>query len=137
MVGSASAAVLMECGASDGYSYFIEGGIVPSDKAGWTSDGVASGRISLVQNGQDFDIMTTDATGGTYSYKADGAKIIPISVTPDEWAILAAFPLGVVEVHHFHRTPNGGEVIWIQSKFGSVPAKKASAFHASCKEGAK
>lgn len=134
LCASADAAVLMECGASKGSSYILEGGILPADRAlqDWVSDGVTGGKIALIQDGEIFDIVTTDASGSTFSYRPDGAKVVALNNTPGEWLIVSYWPDNVLETHYFNRLSHGGEVLWLQHKFGEAPIKKSGAFRAAC-----
>jgi hypothetical protein len=64
------------CGASEGYAYYPEAGLLPiapnKDGAGWQKDGIKLGRITLSLVGDKFDVLYTDATGAVISAKGDG-----------------------------------------------------------------
>ena len=130
---SAQAAVLMECIASAGFSYFIEGGALPLDptKGEWEPDGINPGGISLIQDGDNFDIIQSDATGSTFSAKGDGANVVALSQSQTWWLILVLYPGEAMETYQFDKRSHGGEVVWTQHKFGDM-VKKVGAFKASC-----
>lgn len=75
---AARAEIITRCGASKGYSYFFKGALVPKDKSGWQEDSISGGDILLVKNGKDYDIIYTDALGGTKSARADGFTIVEV-----------------------------------------------------------
>jgi hypothetical protein len=77
MAASADAKQITSCGASKGYSFNFEGPIVPRDKAGWIEDGISSGGLVLLLNGDEFDIVITDSLGSK-SMRADGFQVFNI-----------------------------------------------------------
>mgnify|MGYP003987914261 CR=1 FL=1 len=77
-VSNASAGSVAHCGGSFGYAYHIQGGLVTEKESGWGEDSISKGQLLLIKGGKDFDIIHTDATGGTRSSKGDGGKVITI-----------------------------------------------------------
>jgi hypothetical protein len=100
---------------------------------GWATDGIAKGSFELIQDGENFDIITTDAVGSR-STKADGAAIIRANGDiPGVFVILAAYSTGTVEHYLFELTPQGeGQVVWGTVRpMGSLP--KSSLMQAKCR----
>jgi hypothetical protein len=67
---------LTECGRSDGYAYYLSGGLVAPDKSGLRKDGIDGGRIVLNFINGEVDLLIKNTTGTTASVKQDGGKII-------------------------------------------------------------
>jgi hypothetical protein len=71
---NASAAVITQCGASSGVTYYFEGGAIGADKAGWQKD-AATGGFELVANADysEADIIYENPPPiGPSSYRAEG-----------------------------------------------------------------
>ena len=49
-LSSLSNALTVSCGASKGYSYYFEGGLVQKKDSGFTEDSISNGRFSLTVN---------------------------------------------------------------------------------------
>lgn len=97
----ASADVLATCGASNGHAYYPPGTFVTATDAGWRVDKISKGSFQLVRSGEDFDIFATDATGGTFSAKADGAVINGNFDDSGNLVLLVLYPGKVVETFVF------------------------------------
>ncbi|MEI6871753.1 MAG: hypothetical protein WCL08_05670 [Verrucomicrobiota bacterium] len=122
----AHAEVLATCGRQDGISYYPERGPVPKGKGGWTPDQITAGRTTLSKQGEEFDVLYADATGAVFSSRAEGATIVAIRQTPDELALIIAYPGNTAEVYQFLRNAdNSGELVLTQSKGGPTIAKGA------------
>jgi hypothetical protein len=67
---------LTECGRSDGYAYYFQGGLISPGKGGWQKDGIDDGRIILNYINGEVDLLLKDTTGTTRSVKQDGGKLI-------------------------------------------------------------
>ena len=80
---NANAEVMLECHEPMGHLY--------ADGHGWVEDGFTGGKFSLVKDGDQFDIIITDAFG-TRSAKADGAVVVSTEVTADALTLIAAYP---------------------------------------------
>lgn len=133
-VGSACAGTITTCGASSGYRYNLTSpNPYLSVPKGWAEDGISSGSFELIQDGDEFDIITRDAVGSRSS-KADGALIVRVEGDiPSAFIILAAYNTGTVEHFLFELTPQGeGQVVWgtVRSQ-GSLP--KSSLMQAKCR----
>lgn len=72
---NAHAEVVASCGALKGHAYFVPKGLMPQGESGWSEDGISSGSFQLIRAGEDWDIIYTDATGGTVSSRGDGARV--------------------------------------------------------------
>ena len=76
-VHDAAAAVITQCGDSSGVTFYFEGGVIGTDKAGWQKDGV-SGSFELVANADysEADIIYDNPPPiGPSSYRAEGATV--------------------------------------------------------------
>ncbi len=128
--------VITSCGASKGYSYFFEGGIVPKDKSGWAEDAISRGNIILVleENGKELNIYYKDALT-TKSAKENGGELLLMYAEENlkTIIILVHFPgKGTMEHFMFRLDTNGnGSVVWGTDRATSRYAK-ASLFKASC-----
>ena len=129
----ASAEVVATCGASKGCAYFIPGPVVPKDKAGWTEDGVTGGSLQLIRNGNNYDIVYTDVSGGTVSSKAEGATVIAERSSVGDVVLLLAYD-GAMETFVFWVSQPNPTVSFSQAKFGSV-IQKHSLMVAPCRRG--
>lgn len=129
----AHAAVITRCGASEGYAYYVEGALVPKNKAGWTKDAITGGSHLLLKDGETFDIIFTDAMKRTVSSREDGGQIIRIAENGGTYVILVNYP-NSVETWVFNLDSNGkGVVTFHQARYGdAVPVRKHSVMRASC-----
>jgi hypothetical protein len=134
-MGSASAGTITTCGASSGHRYNLTSpNPYLSYPKGWASDGISAGSFELIQDGEDYDIITRDAVGSRSS-KADGAIIVRADGDiPGVFVILAAYNTGTVEHFLFELTPQGeGQVVWGTVRpMGSLP--KSSLMQAKCRK---
>ncbi len=131
-----NAAVVTRCGASEGYAYMEEGGFVPKNKAGWTKDAITGGSHLLLKDGDNFDIIYTDATKRTISSREDGGQIIRISESGGTYVILVNYPGKLVETWVFNLDRDGrGVVTFHQARYGDhFPIRKHSVLRASCEK---
>ena len=128
--------VITTCGASKGYGYYFEGGIVPKDKSGWSEDSISKGHIILVLegDGKEFNIYYKDAEM-TKSAKEDGGKVLLAHLDENFQTImiLVIYPgQGVVEHYLFRLDGSGnGGVVWGNDKGTNLMAK-GTLFKATC-----
>jgi hypothetical protein len=61
--GSAAAEVIIHCGGSQGTSYFFYDELFYPEGPGWEDDGITNGRIILVREGDEWDILFGDIAG--------------------------------------------------------------------------
>lgn len=124
--GPSLAQVMFSCGASSGYSYFLAGPLVEPSAEGWQEDGISAGGIELIRDGDDYDIIYTDAVGGR-SAKADGGRIIAFEADAGI-LVIAAYP-NVIETFQFNQTSK--KVAWTQNK-AHPSSRKIAAFVSDC-----
>lgn len=74
MSGTAHAEIAAECGASAGYSFYLQGSFVPASKSGWTDDKISKGSTSIVLINEKFDVLYSDRNSKNRSSCADGGK---------------------------------------------------------------
>ena len=131
----AHAETLMTCDGAAGTSYTFEGGLVSTGEKAWnTNDGMPKGNVALTKSGSDLDLIITDASGATFSARADGAQIYTIAERSGEWVVMALWQSGL-ETYYFNSMSRGGEMAVTMTKFGSL-ISKASVYRAACRIGA-
>jgi hypothetical protein len=119
--------VLRTCGASSGWAYYLAGGVVQQDDAGWQEDGISNGGVMLLRDGENWDIVYTDATGSR-SARADGGRVVMLTENTSGVVVLVAYPT-VQETYLFSATRS--EVVWTQIKAAGL-ADKGAVFRAAC-----
>jgi hypothetical protein len=130
----ASAKILTRCGASNGVSFFFPGPAITAEQSGWQKDGVSGGSLQLLANGNEYDVVYTDATGGTRSARADGFEVIGVNQPQTGFLLVFAVNAqgGVMEHWLFRLDGFGaGTVAWGTLK-ASGPIQKSSLFSAKC-----
>lgn len=127
------AEVITRCGASQGYAYYFSGGYVPADKSGWTEDTISPGSLSLTINGEEVDLIFSDASGIAKSSKAEGATVQLLAAQEAGTIIvISAYPGGALEHYFFRLNESGGEVIWGSLKWNGM-VDKSSLYRAECR----
>ena len=131
----AAAKIITQCGASAGYAYYLEGGLIAPKDAGWQKDSVSGGGFQFIaaDDGSDPDIIMTDAAG-TRSSRADGANVALVSGAEEGfYLVLSIYPTtGTVEHYLFQLDDRGnGTVVWGTTRSGSV-FKKSSLMISKC-----
>jgi len=119
--------LIATCGASKGYSYYVEGGLIPKESAGYQEDGISRGSIQLLLDGNEADIVQIDGTDTRRSAKDEGGSVLPV-VNGSNIAVLVLYQ-GVVENYVFRM--NTSEVTWSKSTFG-YSLDKHSVLRAPC-----
>ena len=94
--------VIASCGYSIGYAYFIAGGFVPTDQAGWRKEDVSS-QLLLVRKGSDYDVLKITGSRMTTA-ASQGAKISVLAQRPDAIILVAVYP-GLFERFIFQILP--------------------------------
>jgi hypothetical protein len=116
---NAFAAVITSCGASQGYGYYFQGGIVPTDQEGWQPSKISKGGIIFTMDEDNADIILRDATNETRSVKEDKALVKVLHVEPLAGTILVMvyYPKGALE-HYLFQLDNAGagKVVWGTAK---------------------
>ena len=95
--------VAVTCGASTGYSYYFEGGLITDKNVGFTEDGITNGQFTLtLTDKSEADVLFKDATGDLQSASGQGAQVmsIPTSGGGLNWLIMHVD--GTLEVYAFH-----------------------------------
>jgi len=95
------AKVLTRCGASNGVVYFFPGALVPREQAGWKKDGMSTGDIQLITNGNELDIVYTDGTGGTKSARADGFEVVGVPQVEPNFLLVILISLSTAVMEHY------------------------------------
>jgi hypothetical protein len=128
--------VVTRCGESEGYAYFEAGSLVPKNKAGWAKDKTTGGSYLLLREGDNFDIVYTDATKRTISSREDRGQIIRISESGGNYVILVNYPAKLVETWVFELDGDGGGVVaFHQARYDNhFPIRKHSVMRASCEK---
>ena len=131
---SAQKRVITNCIGPEGYSYFAEGGLVSTTEAGWTEGAVSKGSFILTKDGDEYDIIFTDATSRTISSRDDGGRVVALRDAPGTLVLLVAYPINV-EVWTFKIDGNGnGYVMQSLNRFDppSPIAQRYSLMRARC-----
>jgi hypothetical protein len=119
--------------ASDGLAYFPPSRLVPREKSGWLDDRISKGSFQLVQSGDDYDIIFTDASGGTLSSKGDGGRV---SATYDESGnllVLILYAGKTFESYVFwFAVKSERTVTYSQAQYGAAIVLKRSLMAATC-----
>lgn len=123
-----SARTLITCGASQGYSYYFAGKLIPKDKSGWVKDGFSKGKIALTLSGKTVDILFSDATG-MKSASSNGAKVVTLDTSKSSVTVLVLYPKETAEIYTFNLVKKF--VLWSQQKYGNS-IQKGAMFVASC-----
>lgn len=118
----AHAEIVATCGASRGYGYYIPKGIVETKDSGWTEDAISGGSFQLIRSGVDWDVIFTDASGGTLSSRADGGQTSG-SVTPGGDIVVQVVYPSTIETYVFWLSLEEPVVTWSQAKAGSFIPK--------------
>lgn len=129
----AAAETITECGASDGTAYYFEGPITPEAESGWQKDQISKGEFRLIMDGDQPDIIATDALNRTFSALGDGAAVIELKGTDAHFRLIVViYPQGAVEHFIFRLDAQGaGKVVWGSAKVGG-PIPKSSLMEATC-----
>jgi len=119
--------IVTVCGASSGYSFYL------NPTQGWQRDGVSKGTVTIVREGNDFDLIIKDAAE-TFSARGDGATVVRVHGNTDrEMTLIAIYPLATTEVFQLTLDANGrGKLIWASTKNRVVGTTKGSLFVADC-----
>lgn len=129
----ADAEIVATCGASKGHAYYIPGPLVPPSDAGWQTDGISKGSFQLIRSGDDWDIVFTDASGGTLSAKGDGGEVLGV-VTEAGDILVQIFYRVTIETYVFWLSKSKPEVSYSQAKF-AAGIRKHSLMVAPCRKG--
>ena len=124
---------IASCSGLQGYSYYMDYGIVPKKETGWSKDGMDNFELKVTKdvNG-DYDILFKDVIGYTSS-KKDGAIIIPSIKTNDSLSLISSYPNQNTEIYSFWRNKNGElKYSLAQIKNGTPMIRKNTLFVGNC-----
>ncbi len=114
--------VLASCGASKGHGYYF------SD--GWEEDWITDGRIILVQDGDNFDILYGTKYQSLTGYKEDGAEVIVLYRT-DSLIRVGAFNEYYTDIFNFSLKDK--TVAWSSNKAAIIASTpKTAVYVAEC-----
>ena len=124
------------CGESAGYDYSFPGGLrtMLGRPSGWEKSGIPKGRILLVYDDGEPDIIVVDATGSKKVASKQGAIVTEVSGSdPGFRIILVIYPgHGTVEHYLFMWDSTGsGTVVWGTVRSTGI-FRKSSLFVAKC-----
>ena len=133
LVMPCTAEVVATCGASEGWSYYIPGPLVPEKESGWFKDGISKGSFQLIRSGDDFDIIFTDAFDRTISARADGADVVGFPNAKGDYIVSVMYGV-TFETYIFWLSQKAPTVSYSQAKFGA-DLQKHSLLVAPCRKG--
>lgn len=125
---NAENSIIFNCGASSGNSYYPPSILTGSENGEWVEDGIRGGKIQLVMNDGQLDIMHVDA-GGINSARSYNAEIYLIDVTSEYLTIMVDYKGATKEIYTYDKINKN--LYWSQHKFGTV-LNKLSAFVSNC-----
>lgn len=117
---------IIRCGASTGHAFFFQSELNPSGPD-WAEDALSNGKIVLIKLGDEWDIQFDDAAG-SYGYRQDGARVLPIIQT-ESMITVGAFATQYVDIYTFDLANR--VVGWTSNKQGPFIPKTA-AYSATC-----
>lgn len=123
--------ILAICGASKGHGYYLPGAIVSGSNAGWQEDAISKGSFQLIRSGPEYDIIFTDATGGTLSAKGDGGEIVGYENESGSIVVTIFYPLSV-ETYVFWFGAAGPLIATFSQAKHAAPIAKHALFQARC-----
>jgi len=127
---SGAESISVQCGESEGWSYYFAGGLVPDNKAGFTEDAITDGKFTLVLDDQgEADVLAVDASGRLLSAKAQGGKVITLDAAKAlNWLLL--YQDGTIENYALNMTTYK-TAIW-RNTVGNENVAKNSLMIADC-----
>lgn len=131
IAASAQADVLASCGASDGHGYYPHSAVVGQQDSGWRRAGISKGSFQLISSGDDYDIIFTDATGGTLSARADGGHVSATRDSRGNILVIVLYPGMTIETYVFWFGTKEHTVTYSQAKYGAT-IPKHSLMRAAC-----
>lgn len=119
--------VLIRCGASKGYGYFLKNELTNPNGPSWQEDGFSTGKIVLVRLGSEWDIQFSDTVGES-GYRQQGASVVPL-MRNDHLLTMGVFHENYSDIYTFdfrHR-----EVVWTSNRH--YPINKVAVYRADCR----
>lgn len=121
----------ISCGASQGYSYYFEGGAVDRANSGFTEDAITNGKISLTVNEKgEGDVLTIDSTGAIKSATSQGAQVVMLQTTGSGLNWMALYSDGTLEVYSYNAQSN--KVAAYRNTVGNALVAKNSLLISDC-----
>jgi len=127
---SLMAETLFTCGASAGYTYIYEGGLIGKEQAGWSKDAISKGSLSLVKQDDKLDILYIDATKKIHSSRAAGAGVFLIDSDENYFTVLVGYVNAVAELYTFDI--KNKKFSHSVHKYGTQPIIKATTMVGNC-----
>ena len=126
-----SNALTVSCGASNGYAYYFEGGLVQKKDSGFTKDSISNGKFSLTVNDKnEADILTIDATGTIKSATSQGGNVMLLGAGDGGLNWLVVHADGTLEVYSYNVSSNS--VASYRNTVGNPNVAKNSLFVSDC-----
>ena len=113
--------VMAMCGPSKGRAYFFKDALYNPNGGTWTEDGMSNGQVTLVKDGDSYDILFGDAAGGS-GYKQDGAQVFMLH-SGEKFIRVGAFAGNYADIYNFDREDN--KLVWSSNKSGPFSGKVA------------
>lgn len=129
---TANAEIVATCGASEGRSYYIPGGLVTAKDAGWADEKISKGSFQLLRSGDEYDIVFTDSTGGTLSSKGDGATTTGFYDQAGNLVVIVMYPESLIETWVFWLSVKTERVATYSQARHHAPIRKHSLLRATC-----
>ncbi|WP_084352091.1 hypothetical protein [Primorskyibacter flagellatus] len=119
--------VILRCGASSGHAFHFKDETTNPNGPNWTKDSISTGKIILVRYGDEWDILFDDSVG-SYGYRQDGARVIPLLDSPGMLTV-GAFGAAYVDIYTFDFKDK--ILAWSRNKLGPI-LPKVAAYKATC-----
>jgi len=131
----AAAEILAQCGPSKGHAWYFANKHLPEDQAGWTEDSTGQGQTMLIRDGDQHDIVFSDATGRTVSVRATGGKVYTLARAPIiTLMVLYSDGATAVETYAFDVDEHGrGTLVWTSTKITGF-VDRAGVYRSKCGE---
>lgn len=124
---------IASCRDPEGPTYFHFAGAEQKSAAGWTTDRIRGGRVSLVKAGDQLDILYSDIRAKPISSNADGGKVVLLGYGQDAVTVLVHYQTST-EIYTFFNEKDGTtKYTMLQTKTGaSVPFPKSALLLGAC-----
>ena len=131
---AAQTKIITRCTGIEGQGYYVEGGLVPKQNAGWQKDDISKGSYLVTKIGEDYDIIYVDAADRTVSTREDGGQVLTVTDMPGTIVPLVVYPRISTETWTLRLDDQGrGFVMQTISRFNSpIKIEKYSLMRATC-----
>ena len=140
VVGSVSSAwaadfILLTCGASSGYTYYMEGGLAKKTDVGWKKDGVNATLQLLIKDNGGVDLISR-GPANNFTYAGDGCTFSrpPIPVNKNELVVVATCGRHIETFYFRWGDDKSGEVVSVDIATAPI-ANLGGVLRALCKVG--